>query len=186
MASKVEPCTKIPPDKCKPLPLCPGCTILNKLTVPCQKHLFWCWAAVAVAIDRFYRDDASTLCQCQVASMQKNAGDCCKKPCDCNQPWSLKEALYSVKRLDQGPVLGTLSFEDLMARITAADPKPVCARVIRVGSPHFVVIKGFKETPQSLVIADPFEGESLVSYNEFTAVWIQYYLTDRKNHGNCI
>lgn len=193
MASRVETCTEIPADKCKPLSLCPGCTILIKLTVPCQKYAFWCWAAVAWAIDRFYRKD-STLTQCLIASRQNGAGDCCQNPCSqgCSQRLDLDKVLCTVQCLDQGPVKGTLPFNDLMNRIQAEDPKPVCARVLWTGGGgHFVVIKGFQKTSNKLLIADPLEGEHLVSYDEFKdnyhgfGGWTHYYLTDRMNHGNC-
>jgi hypothetical protein len=199
MASKIETCTEIPPDKCKPLGLCPDCTLLTTLTVPCQKYALWCWAAVAVAIDHFYRS-GSTLTQCKVASMQEGAGDCCQNPCsaNCNMLRLLEKVLCKVQCLDQGPipVPATFSFSDLktlMQPTASADLKPVCARIDWEGlGTHFVVIKGFQEKSESLVIANPFEGEHLVPFKQFkdsyfnSGIWTYYYLTDRMNHGNCI
>lgn len=195
MASSVQTCTEIPPSQCKPLQLCPGCTILVKLTVPCQKYLLWCWAAVAVAIDHFYRQD-SDLTQCQVASMQNGAGDCCQKPCgkDCNRRLDLENVLCTVNCLDQGPVPvpATFSFSNLKALMQPPDPKPVCARIQYKGrGGHFVVIKGFQDASESLLIADPEGEETLVPFNVFKgtpfsfACWTHYYLTDKVNHGNC-
>lgn len=195
MASRVEICTEIPATQCKPLPLCPSCTTLAALNVPCQKYAHWCWAAVAVAIDHLLH--RSTLTQCQVASRQQGAGDCCQNPCggDCNRPWFLERALCTVNCLAQGPVPvpPTFSFSNLKALMQSAGPNPVCARIGWKGlGGHFVVIKGVQEMSQSLLIADPFEGEHLVPFKEFKdcylshGPWTDYYLTDKVNHGNCI
>jgi len=200
MASRVDTCTELPPDKCKTLALCPSCTILTKLTVECQKHAFWCWASVTAAIYCFHNPGSTALTQCQVASKQMGAGDCCAKPCgeDCNRRWYLERALCKVNCLDQGPVPvpPTFSFSDLKALFQSAasvPPRPVCARLGWKGfGGHFVVIKGFQEASKSLLIADPFEGEHLVPFQEFKDCyssfghWTDYYLTDKVNHGNCI
>jgi hypothetical protein len=196
MASRVDTCTEIP-DKCKPLPLCPGCTILTALTVPCQKHTYWCWAAVTAAIYQLH--NGSAIMQCEVASKQKGAGDCCKKPCGdhCNRRWFLERALCTVNCLDTGPisVSPTFSFSNLKVLFQSSaegSPRPVCARLgWEGGGGHFVVIKGFQDASESLVIADPLDGEHLVPFNEFKdgcykfGPWTDYYLTDKVNHDNC-
>lgn len=173
---------------------CPECQSLNKLAVDHQEHDSWCWAAVAQGIDHFYRP-ASTLTQCQVASKQQGAGNCCADPTTdtCDRRWFLEKALCTVRCLDQGPVPGTLTFPDLKVRIQQADPKPVCARIGWKGlGGHFVVIKGFLEEQQMLLIADPSDGECLVSFHDFTnayhafGAWTDHYFTDKVNHGNCL
>jgi hypothetical protein len=194
MASSVQTCTEIPPQR-KPLPPCPGCTILAKLTVPRQKYALWCWAAVAVAIDHFFRE-GSPLTQCQVASRQKNAGDCCLNPCsdNCSGRLDLEKVLCTVNCLAQGPVPvpPTFSFSNLKALMESVSPNPVCARIQYKGrGGHFVVIKGFQDASESLIIADPEGDETLAPFKEFKGTpisysfWTHYYLTDKVNHGNC-
>jgi papain like cysteine protease AvrRpt2 len=173
---------------------------LIELNVPCQKYRFWCWAAVAAAIFQLHNPDSIALTQCQVASRQQGAGDCCNNPCgkDCNRRLPLQKALCSVHCLDQGPVLvpATFSFSDLKALLqpaAPAKPRPVCARIQwDDGGGHFVVIKGLQETSQSVLYADPFDGEHLMTFNDFKGgglfslrTWTHYYLTDKVNHGNC-
>lgn len=186
---------------------CPQCASLDNLVVETQEQDLWCWAAVAQAIDHFHHSD-SVLTQCQIASRQQGAGACCIDPLadTCNRRWFLEKALCTVGCLDQGPipVPSTFSFSNLKALIQPqnnppgpnappASLKPVGARIEWLGlGGHFVVIKGFLEEKQMLLIADPIFGERLVSFDEFRStyllfgIWTHYYLTDEVNHENCI
>jgi hypothetical protein len=166
-------------------------TTLDKLTVEPQKRDNWCWAAVTTGIDHFYNGAAPST-QCSVAAAQQGAGDCCKDPStsNCDRPWFLEKALFTVNHLDGGPIKGQLKFSDIAARLTIEDPKPVCARIGWEGDGgHFVAIKGFQDgTQQMLLIADPSDGDCLVLYQDFVesyhgfGSWTHYYLTDKANH----
>jgi hypothetical protein len=145
-----------------------------------QQHNNWCWAAVAVSVDRYF-DRKSTWCQCRVASKMakmeklkvKNCGTCQKPkhaPKACNRPWSLDKALKIVDRLKGKPPLRPLTFEQTERRIKAG--RPVCVRIQWGGGQggHFVVISGYatgKSGSRWVDVEDPHAGSSTWRYDEF-------------------
>ena len=135
--------------------------------------------------------------QCQVASMQNGAGDCCQKPCgkDCNRRLPIwKMFCAAVNCLDQGPVPvpATFSFSDLKASHAAAGSQ-ACLRPHPIQRPRRAFcgdqrISGCIRKPAH---RRPGGGRNLVAFNVFKgtpfsfACWTHYYLTDKVNHGNC-
>jgi hypothetical protein len=145
-----------------------------------QEHSDWCWAAVAVSVERFFAP-GSTWCQCRMASRMakreglnvKNCGTCESRkraPRTCNRTWYLDKALKLVGRLKAKPKPRPLTFAQTERKIKAG--RPVCARIQWGGAPggHFVVISGC-ETASSgnrwVDIEDPFAGSSTWLYDEF-------------------
>jgi papain like cysteine protease AvrRpt2 len=165
---------------------------LISVVVKHQKQDNWCWAAVAEAVDHYYKPGAAST-QCSIAAAQDGAGNCCVDGSTdtCDRPWFLEKALFTVNRLEEGPIAGTLDFEDIKSRFSAkSKTKPICARIGWKGSGgHFVAIKGLQDgaTPM-LWIADPIDGDCLVPYDIFVhsyhgfGSWTDHYLTDEVNH----
>lgn len=144
-----------------------------------QQHNNWCWAAVAVSVDRFFNRN-STWCQCRVASRMakmeklkvKNCGTCRKPkraPEACNRPWFLDRALNIVERLKGKPKPRPLTFEQIERRIKAG--RPVCVRIQWGGGQggHFVVISGCvgNSSGRWVDVEDPHAGSSTWRYDEF-------------------
>lgn len=151
-----------------------------KFNMEPQQHSEWCWAAVAVSVERFFAP-RSTWCQCRMASRMakitglrvKDCGTCQKTkrvPRTCNRAWYLEKALKLVRRLKGQPKVGHLTFAQTERKIKAG--RPVCVRVQFGADPtgHFVVISGC-ETASSgnrwVDVEDSFAGSSTWLYDEF-------------------
>jgi len=147
-----------------------------------QQHSNWCWAAVAVSVDRFF-NSASTWCQCRIASRMakreklnvKNCGTCQetkRAPRTCNQPWYLDKALKIVGRMKAEPKIRALSFVETERKIRAGQPVCVMIRWGKGPDAHYVVISGC-ETAKSgnrwVDVEDSFAGSSTWLYDEFRA-----------------
>lgn len=110
-----------------------------------QENDFWCWAAVANAIDRYYalrpNGDGNWKSQCQVASTVFGT-NCCGAGASsvCFQTQTMPPALTAVGHQTAWPVQPQLSFDEVAAEVRAG--RPVVAFVERPGG-HFVVIRGF-------------------------------------------
>jgi hypothetical protein len=145
-----------------------------------QEHSDWCWAAVAVSVERHFDPD-STWCQCRIATRMakmekltvKDCGNCRERrpaPRACNRTWYLDKALRLVGRLAGKPRVRALSFALTARKIHAG--RPVCARIQWGPGPsaHFVVVTGSetaKSGSQWVDVEDPFAGSSTWLYDEF-------------------
>jgi len=144
-----------------------------------QEHNNWCWAAVAVSVDRHFAPD-STWCQRRLASKMakkeklkvKSCGTCQNRkptPRTCNRPWYLDKALELVDRLRGKPKPAPLSFAQIEKKIKAGFP--VCLRVLwGEGGAHFIVVSGYVKTKsgaQWVDVEDPHAGSSTWLYDEF-------------------
>jgi hypothetical protein len=130
-------------------------------TMPIQDQNKWCWAAVTVAVNRFF-DRSSTLDQCHVADHQLGRADCCPKDATCNQAWDLDAALDGEGNLDP-PVQGTIPFRQIRTRIGTA-ARPIACRVeYATGRGHFVAISGCRETDKNrwVLVEDPGRGAKI-------------------------
>jgi hypothetical protein len=158
-----------------------------------QQQSEWCWAAVAVSVERFF-NPASELKQCEVANMvlpkeypanplpKSDCGCCCQCCCDpdsCNQPAQLELALQEIHKwrttLDRSVLSpGTLTFEAVCREIDRH--RPICVGITwRSGGGHFVVVRGYRlltSGARQVYVADPLNPSSLVDFDEFTfAYW---------------
>lgn len=149
-----------------------------------QKAVNWCWAAVAVGVNRYFAPNSHWR-QCGIAEVvlsQAKGQDkpplpvraCCTKPIPrrCNQPWYLEDALKQVGRLKGWPKARCLSFKEIQRKIGAR--RPVCVRIQwrEPGNPgHFVVISGYHITRarvRQVDVEDPATGSgSTVNYVTF-------------------
>ncbi len=132
-----------------------------------QKQTLWCWAAVAVSIDRYFSAN-STWTQCNLASAVFNNPNCCAQPADCNEAWYLQGALRTVGRLN-GTLGRPLPYDEIDAQLAAY--LPVCARIAwDGGGGHFVVIRGCRPSSSGELlvdVADPWYLDSTLTYEDF-------------------
>lgn len=136
----------------------------------------WCWAAVSVSVDQFFRP-GSTQTQCEIAGSALSK-DCCsgKSTAPCNVPHELNPVLATLRLLAGEPIVKPLDFADVQKQIDAG--RPVCVLIKWLddqGQPtnrgHFNVISGYKLTQGQkpfVSIADPLFGPSMVAYEEFS------------------
>jgi len=142
-----------------------------------QRGDFWCWAAVAQAIDRYF-NSRSPRTQCQIAGMLFPSRRCCARPPSCDEPQSLRDALREVGHLRE-------FVESRVPFATVADEIDqhlvIGARIGWPGGGHFVIISGYsvnsRNEPQ-LEILDPWEDEPIqpfiVSYERFALAYQSY------------
>ena len=131
-----------------------------------QKQNRWCWAAVAVGVDRYF-DSTSQRNQCTVANRVLGR-DCCNNPAPCNQGATLTAALEAVNRASRR-VPRALSFEETTRELD--EDRPVCVRIGWFdGGGHFVVLSGYRESGGGILqvqVSDPWYPNSTVEYDEF-------------------
>jgi hypothetical protein len=158
----------------------------------------WCWAAVAVSVERYY-DRASTLEQCDVANKvlpeqypavplpKSDSACCCQCCCDpdsCNKPAELETALKKIHKWratlvrslapDESIVSpGTLTFEEVRREIDRG--RPVCVGITwKSGGGHFLVVRGYRllsSGARQVYVADPLNPSALVDFDEFTLAY---------------
>jgi len=148
------------------------------LAVPRQEKSEWCWAAVSMGVDLFFRPD-STHNQCEIASSALNL-QCCNgaQPAsvdDCNKPHALHPVLGRYHLLAADPIVKPLEFDRVRGEIDAA--RPVCVLIKWLNNQgqvtdggHFIAINGYRVTPaqkQFVSITDPMYGSSEIVFEEF-------------------
>lgn len=134
-----------------------------------QQRPDWCWAAVAVSVDRHF-SRASTWRQCRLAKLELQATRCCRNPVsDCDQSWHLERALQRVGRLAGPPVAAGLTFAGIQTEIDAG--RPICVRTEWSDrTAHFVVIAGYNVTRggvEYVEVEDSLDGPIELPYNTF-------------------
>ena len=126
-----------------------------------QEEEEWCWAAVAVSVDHYFKPSSTWTQEELAANVTAKDPNCNSKP-DCPEP--LQAALAALERLDGAPKTDSLSFDDVKAAIDKG--LPLCVRIgWSGGGAHFVAIDGAGAGPggQSQVrVKDPFFGDSLM------------------------
>lgn len=147
-----------------------------------QERRFWCWAAVAVSIDRFYPGPHGVT-QCDLASLV--LGVPCSQPRS-NRPSRLEPALATVGRHHEPTKDAWATAEEITREISAGR---VLAALIqwRGGGGHFVAISGVQATPQGALVRvnDPRHGSShslpigqLRSGYKGSGDWVATYFTE--------
>jgi len=141
-----------------------------------QKRSEWCWAAVSVSVNLFFRPEA-THTQCEIAGSVLELS-CCKDsaPAQCNTPHELHPVLGRLHLLARDPVLKPLTFHQVQQEIDAG--RPICALIKWLDNAgnltdrgHFIALAGYRVTPaqtQFVSIADPLYGPSSVNFAEFS------------------
>ena len=147
-----------------------------------QQQSNWCWAAVSTSA-ALYFSAASPWTQCSLVNAQLGQSGCCSdgSTAACNQPWYLDRALTQVGHFQswQG---SAASFSQVQAAIGAN--RPVGVRIgWSTGGGHFVAIRGYHSSAQSLDVEDPWYGPSQVPYSTFcssylgSGTWTDSYFT---------
>jgi hypothetical protein len=150
-----------------------------------QRRTFWCWAAVAMTIARYYRPNADDLTQCRIANRTLGRSDCCRDGTDtgpCNVQGALSDALRTVGHyVDQGPA----SVAEACNQIDQRRPVGIFIRWSPTDG-HFASICGYSDTPDGIefVVADPRYGNRSVLGSELlrgryrgAGTWTELYLT---------
>jgi hypothetical protein len=142
-----------------------------------QQKSEWCWAAVSVSVDHFFRPDSAHT-QCDIAGLVLEL-PCCDPSTpvqarQCNMPHDLHTVLGRLHLLAAEPVLKPLSFPAIQKAVDAGHPVCILIKWLdNDGQPsrgHFIAIDGYHVTPdqkQFLSIADPFFGPSEINYTMF-------------------
>jgi hypothetical protein len=132
----------------------------------------WCWAAVAVSVNKFIAPNSS-LTQGTLASQL--LPECNGDPTSavCNLPASLTQALNLIHRQVADPILSPISFAQIRQTIDSGWPIPV--RIVwddNPGNAHFVVITGYAVSQSGVPLVqvdDPFYDRSIVDYSTFVS-----------------
>jgi len=138
-----------------------------------QEMSEWCWAAVSVSVDRFFRPD-STHTQCEIAGSALNL-QCCDgtQPAQsdsCNQKHTLHPVLDGLHLLAADPITEPLTFDRVRAEIDAGRPVCVLIKWLDNSGGHFVAINGYRVTPaqkQFVSITDPLFPSSEMAFPHF-------------------
>jgi hypothetical protein len=148
-----------------------------------QERSEWCWAAVAVSIERYF-DPQSALTQCAIANAVLGSEKvCCQNGSGCNEAATLISALQQINRLKR-ILTRPLTFPELQRELDAG--LPVCARIRwKGGHAHFIVLVGYRVLPprtQHVDVEDPFNPSGTVAFDTLrdayygNGEWIDTYL----------
>ena len=163
--------------------------MLNQFTIQPQEKSEWCWAAVAVSIDKYF-NPRSSLTQCEIAT-RVIGKDCCKNGSSCNEAETLIRALQDIRRWKR-TINGFVTFQEVKQELDAL--RPVCARILWPdGYAHFVVLVGYEvlhSGARHVDIADPWNPSSTVDFDQFTTAylgdgkWVDTYLVTESSKQN--
>jgi len=150
------------------------------VTIEKQQRTEWCWAAVSVSVNAFFRPGASHT-QCDLAGailkLPCCAGQQPSQSAACNVPHDIHTVLGRLHLLAADPIVKPLSFAEVQDEIDHG--RPVCVLIKWLGSNgqpgdrgHFIAIDGYRITPaqkQFVSIGDPCYGPSEVDYEQFSS-----------------
>lgn len=143
-----------------------------------QERRYWCWAACAVSVARFY-DQGGDWRQCAVASETTGRADCCESGA-CNFPHYVHRALETTGNLGERLPEPT-ELEELVEELKRG--RPVVVRIAYPSSGHFVVVDGYRplgivrvRDPRDEVTREMSFQRLLRSYNGIGA-WSHTYFT---------
>jgi hypothetical protein len=149
-----------------------------------QRRPFWCWAAVAKSVARFYRPTRE-LTQCQIAGLTLGRGGCCSagpRQSACDAQTSLVTALKVVGHFaGDGPP----DVELVCRLIDEGRPVGIFIEWTRT-SGHFAAIYGYTRSSSGIefVVADPKYGARPVLVSELlrgryrgSGKWTRLYRT---------
>lgn len=159
--------------------------ILQSFSIDEQIQDEWCWAAVAVGIDKFY-NPASPITQCTAASQRFPGSNCCRdgSSLPCNSPVEL-QSVPAIARHLKGSPQGPLSVSDVTNQIQQQQPICVGYRVPGDDDEHFVVIKGIDDDSQVLISDPQVIGDHWVPFTTFQSayrgfgIWTNSFLTQK-------
>ncbi len=148
------------------------------LTVQHQKMSEWCWAAVSVSVNRFFRPDSAHT-QCELAGAELKLPCCDDPPTQaekCNTSHTLHTVLGTLHLLDGEPLLTTPDFDRVQQEIDAGHPICLLIRWLDkqgkvTDQGHFIAIHGYRVTPLAkfVSIGDPFFGASEIDFTQLSS-----------------
>lgn len=108
-----------------------------------QKQTNWCWAAVGLAVNRFYEKPSMTQCGLAQMTLQPASVDCCQSPgnslCNVNRRISAVLAVIGVARLTDPVQPQSPVGMDIIQRDIGRNRPIICA-MSGGGTNHFVVV----------------------------------------------
>jgi hypothetical protein len=131
-----------------------------------QRRQFWCWAAVAKSVARFYHP-STPLTQCRIAELTLGRRGCCAAstgPSTCDVQTSLAKALEAIGHFDGDD----LPNPELVCRLIDEN-RPVGIYIQWTPTAgHFAAICGYGESSsgREFVVADPKYGARPVLQSE--------------------
>ncbi|MCX6624929.1 MAG: C39 family peptidase [Acidobacteria bacterium] len=166
-----------------------------------QEKSEWCWAAVSVSVDRFFRPNSRhTQCDIAGAALGRSCCDGARPaPSDsCNTPHALHPVLGRFHLLAADPIVKPLTFNQVRTEIDAG--RPVCVLIKWLDNNgqvtdrgHFIALDGYRVTPAQKMfvsITDPMYGSSETSFDQFVdrkggyrdgrGVWFASFLVANK------
>ncbi len=148
-----------------------------------QTQSNWCWAANGASVGNFYWGNG-TYTQCGIANACQSKTTCCSNPSGCNQYGYLDQALQAARSFDS-MAGGTASFAVLQGRVDVG--QPVGTRVAwNGGGAHFMMVTGYNNNGNTIVIQDPWYGTSTVAYASYPSSyhgggsWTHTYYTKKQ------
>lgn len=164
--------------------------MLNQFIIQPQQKSEWCWAAVAVSIEKYF-NPRSSLTQCEIARRVTGHQNCYAQGPSCNQAETLIKALEEIRRLKR-IMNGPASFNEIRQELDAG--RPVCARISwQDGYAHFVILVGYeilRSGERHVDIADPWNPSSTVDFDQFQGAyfgdgeWVDTYLVTESSKQN--
>ncbi len=156
-----------------------------------QEQTNWCWAAVTLAVSRYYAKQGGGEARPQTALPQTQAEivnttfdefgeshpDCCKdgSAAPCNRPYYVYKSLAMVHHYEDKHK-GHPGYDAAKDEIDA--DRPLIALVKwNGGGAHFLTVRGYDASPSEdtqdalLHLGDPWYGESMVSFGSFPTAY---------------
>ena len=124
-----------------------------------QQTAAWCWAAVASMVSGWYSQSGGrSLTQCEVAATTLGLPSCCSSSSidpNCVRLWGVDDALFKT-----GHYAGAGTSGDLNTVIGQINANCPLAALIRYpGILHCVLVTGYSDTQQLIVVCDPAGGQ---------------------------
>lgn len=121
-----------------------------------QETSVWCWAAVGSMVSEWYaqQSGSAALSQCGVAAVTLSLPSCCSPSSvnpNCLRLWGLDQALSK-----SGHFAGSGGSPNLATVVSEINAnRPIAAMIRYPGIIHFVLVTGYSDGQQLLVVCDP-------------------------------
>lgn len=136
-----------------------------------QQNQVWCWIAVSTMAINYLNSDQLTQCEIMNAYIKTTGRDidCCNNSAkECQRPGQTEEVM---KILTQNQLYGassraSLTFSGVKKHI---DSDNIIIMGLRSGPQmgHVVILAGYEEEGQKIVILDPYKNRKVANYNEY-------------------
>jgi len=146
-----------------------------------QEQAYWCWAAVTLAVSRYYAKVAGQeppkLSQGEIVNADLAREDCCDGPCardpqKCNRVNVIYNALGRAGHYAETKAKGKPDFAAPKKEIDEGRPMVLLIKW-KSGAGHFSAVYGYDESAGESIedallhVADPWYGPTIVTYGSF-------------------